>query len=67
MRIVEFENGQFAIRKWRLFGWVYLDLGDKGFWWEQSSKWFHHCLTDDKGRLVALVRRHTMTAKPVEL
>lgn len=44
MKIVKFENGKFAIRKFTIFGWQYKDLRTGGLWWNQSSVWFSDCL-----------------------
>ncbi len=47
-KIVQFPNGQYAYRKWTLFGYAYLDLKSTGdFWWHRYNYFFYDCLTDD--------------------
>jgi len=48
MKIVEFNNGQFALRKFRWFSfmprYVYLDIKTLGYWWSRYDIYFSHCL-----------------------
>ena len=35
MKIVQFKNGKYGVRKWSFFHWrhLYLDLSDFVYWW----------------------------------
>lgn len=54
MKIVQFPNGQYAIRKGNhIFGYMYLDLTvNHEVWWDKKSKWFKDCLTDNLDELI---------------
>jgi len=43
MKLVEFEDGTFGIRKFWFFGWYFVDLFSKGYSWTQSSEHFPDC------------------------
>ena len=40
MKLVEFKNGSFGVRKATLFGYAYLDLRGIGFWWSRRDSSF---------------------------
>lgn len=44
MKIVQFKNGAYGIRKWSLmyFTFVYRDL-KSGHWWRLDSRWINDC------------------------
>ncbi len=50
MKIIQFKNGPYAIRKWSFWRmkYLYLDLVDNGFWWSQEDRHFDDCLTNSK-------------------
>lgn len=51
-KIVQFHNKTYAIRKWTLFGYRYLDLKCEGKWWGRESMWFKDCLTVDLNKVL---------------
>ncbi len=49
MKIVRFKDGNYAIRKWSLFGgYAYKDLkSEHDIWWGKDNQYFKDCLTND--------------------
>ena len=43
MKLVEFNNGTFGIRKNWFFGWWFADLRSQGFTWRRGGAYFTHC------------------------
>lgn len=53
MKLVQFEDGEFGIRKFSFFhaGFVYFDLRDQDYWWGRKSKYFRNCrVPEEKAR-----------------
>lgn len=67
MKIVEFDNGKWALRKFSFFdlGWVYKDLKGGGLfeWRPMKDAYFKHCLTNSEEELRELVLRPTVVRK----
>ena len=49
MKIVQFKDGSYAIRRYSLFSftWKYMDLRSRVFWTKKSSVFFRDCITMD--------------------
>ena len=48
MKIVEFKDGTYAIRRWFILGYQYLDLESENIiWWNKDDTCFDDCLTTD--------------------
>jgi hypothetical protein len=45
MKVVQFESGKYAIRRW-FFGWQYKDLVNDEFWWRSSDRPMRNCTTN---------------------
>lgn len=49
MRLVEFENGKWGVRRFTPFvGFEYLDLDNTEDWWDRSDRFFCGCLADSR-------------------
>ncbi len=44
MKIIQFRNGQYAIRRYGLFGYMFKDLIHR-YWWHKTTQFFEDCLT----------------------
>lgn len=54
-KIVQFKDGQYALRKKIRGKYVFFDLVSlSGLWWENNSMYSHHCKTKDK----SLIDKH---------
>jgi len=52
-KIVEFEEGTFAIRKKSIFGYYqYKDLKHNGFWWGEGSNFFKDCICKSEEEII---------------
>lgn len=62
MKIVRFDDGTWALRKFSLFWfrWVYRDLKGGGLfrWRTKNDEYFHNCLADSEETLRKLVNKH---------
>lgn len=58
MKLVQFKNGFYAIRRLTIFGYKFMDLTSPGFWWGKRSRFFSDCLgaRDDCIRAYTLAR-----------
>ena len=56
MKLVEFKDGKFGVRRWTIFGYEYLDFRD-GFWWWLGSCWFNDCKTTQSAAEAAFAER----------
>ncbi len=47
MKIVQFENGKYAVRTFKFLWWSeYLDLKNNRFQWSKNNKYFKDCVAD---------------------
>ena len=57
MKIVQFRDGTYGVRRWSWLqlGWEYLGLLVPGtnFWWSRSNHLFRDCITDDVNVAIA--------------
>ena len=45
-QLVQFEDGNYAMRRGFPGWYMYQDQKDN-YWWPKSSRWFHHCVFSD--------------------
>ena len=66
MKIVKFNNGKYAIRKFSLFGWKYMDLrDDRSYWWHRSCEPYPNCLTISLTEITDIYNRLTDKGEPI--
>lgn len=60
MKIVEFENGRFGVRKLTLFGYRFLNIECPHDWKRQGSAYFDHCMCSKESAIKAMsvLRKH---------
>jgi hypothetical protein len=46
MKIVKFEDGTYALRKFSVLSLGYVYRDPSGYWWTIWSKWFDDCRVD---------------------
>jgi hypothetical protein len=58
MKIVKFKNGQFGLRKFSVFGYVYKDLKPNStYWWSLSDGFIDSCKTNSYNQVVDLYNK----------
>ena len=65
MKIVKFDDGKYALRRFNFAGlrYEYKDISPGGvFWWDKTSRFFSDCLADSEEE----VRRKAGLRKAVE-
>ena len=66
MKIVKFKNGKYALRRFSLFGWEYMDLRDnEDYWWYRSSAPYLNCLSNNLTEITAIYNRLTDKGEPL--
>ena len=52
MKLIEFSNGTFGVRRYWFFGWHFMDLKSTNFAWNKGDLYFSHCQgTREEARL----------------
>lgn len=54
MKIVEFENGRFGVRKLTLFGYKFLNMDCPHEWQRQGSAYFNQCMKNKDTAIKAM-------------
>ena len=54
MKLVEFENGRFGVRKLTLFGYVFLNMVSPHIWERQGSAYFNQCMRNKNAAINAI-------------
>ena len=71
MKIVQFSDGNYAIRRWYLFSWEYLVLNESANWWvSKGSDEYRFCLSKDfekVKKIFKLVKAFNESGKPVNM